>query len=180
MIMERESQRISLRGALDKLRSINKKLISREWLLFLFCVFVGLGVMPLISVLQELAMHETRLERLKFQGIELKAPIENKTRALIRDSRFQKLSTEQQHEVMRGFLQSQLPEFSRLNLFAQSLIVLEVIDTYEPQFVKVGRSYKLFFNDFWEGSWVLSFIPYFIVQFVRSVFWAIRTLKSAI
>lgn len=156
-------------AANNVLAGIDKRAIAREWLIFLGCFLVGLALVPL-------ALWLTRAAPELLRPRELLTPLAQQARELIRDPEFQSLPPERKGTVFRAFASKVDPGFAQLGEIEQLRVTAEVIGTHEPP-PNLGRVYTDFFIGFTKGAWLLTLIPWGVVQLVRSVLWAIAAVR---
>lgn len=65
--------------------------------------------------------------------------------------------------------------------FLLPLLIVLVVAVVRGKFLPVGELYQIIFEGILKGdveAYILVLLPYVLVQFVRSIIWSIKTIKS--
>lgn len=165
-----------------------KKRIAREWLIFLGCLLVGLTIVPLVMALPRVGPAVMReIQGPVSPGPRLAQPSQDmaprevfqELRGFVRSGEFAQIPDREKTAAVRAFIRANSEEFAGFSDIDQMAITVDMLNEAEPPLVKLRREYRDFYEQLWDRAWIFALIPYFSVQLVRSLFWAIRALGSA-
>lgn len=170
-------------------KSLNKKLIAREWLILLGCLVIGLTLMPFVvalptvgpAIMKEIQDPLKPAPPLAEQEVDM-TPHEvfQELRRFMRSGEFARIPRgREQHEAVLSFLIAKSQEIASLNAWERLIVADRLFYEAEPPLVKLRREYGHFYERLWDRTWILALIPYLLVQLVRSVVWAARVRRTS-